>query len=147
MSLSEQWCLATGEDEGNALIYRIRLNAPTFAHKSDFHYLLLFLWAYDAPSCQGMPSNEDAERMTDLENLIQPAIEDAGQGFLAAIVTGNGIREWQWYVRQPDAILALVNKALGHLETYPIEISFQDDPDWSIYGQFLDFTGSVQGGL
>jgi uncharacterized protein DUF695 len=147
MSLSDQWSLATGEENGKILIYRIRLQAPSFASAATFPHLLVVFWAFESPNEEGLPAPEDLELMTKLENLLQMALEQARQAFLSVIVTGDGIREWQWYVCDPKSTMELVNNALGNLESFPIRIDFQEDPQWAVYGTFLDLTGSVEGGL
>jgi hypothetical protein len=98
-------------------------------------------WQYEPPNAQGMPSQEVVERMAQLEDLLMPAFEGAREAFLTVIVTGNGVREWQWYARNPDKAMQLVNETLGDLEPFPVQFSFQDDPEWQGYSQFLEITG------
>ncbi len=147
MSLSEQWTLATGEEDGKKLIYRIRLAAPTFATKSSLPQLLVALWDFESVNEEQLPAPKEMERMTRLEDLLRAAIEEACQGFLAVIVTGKGLREWQWYVRDAKKTMEVLNKTLGSLEPFPVEFRFQEDPEWAIYGQFLDITSSDQGSV
>jgi hypothetical protein len=85
-----------------------------------------------------MPSEEVVARMSQLEDLLEEAFEGSEQAFLTVIVTGNGVREWQWYARNPDDVMKLVNETLGELEPFPVEFSFQDDPEWVGYSRFLD---------
>jgi hypothetical protein len=59
------------------------------------------------------------------------------QAFLTVVVTGNGVREWQWYARNADQVMELVNETLGGSEPFPVEFSFQDDPQWEGYSRFL----------
>jgi hypothetical protein len=142
MKTDSRWTLATGEDGGKPLIFRIRIQAPLFASKSSFPHLLAVCWNYESPNEQGMPDPADAQRMSELEDLLEEGLEGVCQAFLTVIVTGNGVREWQWYARDTDVIIDLVNKTLGHLEPFPIELSFQDDPEWEGYSQFLAIIGS-----
>jgi hypothetical protein len=147
MSISDRWSVAVGEVDRKRMLYRVRLEAPGFASAANFPHLLLVSWIFASPNEEGLPAPKDLERMTELENLLQAAFETAGQGFLSAIVTGDELREWQWYVNDQKMTMELVNKTLGELEPFPVQFSFQDDPEWAIYGRFLDLTGSVEGGL
>lgn len=140
MSSDDQWSVATGEDNGKPLIIRIRNQPPAFATKSAFPHLLAVSWQFESPNDQGMPSPEDAQRMTELEEWLEAGLEGVRQAFLTVIVTGNGVREWQWYARDPETIMELVNETLGHLEPFPVEFSFQDDPEWEGYSRFLEIT-------
>jgi hypothetical protein len=132
------WSVATGEDNGKPLIFRIRNQPPTFVIPSEFPHLLAISWSFDAGENNGMPSPQDVGRMAELEDLLEEGLELPGEAFLTVAVTGNGVREWQWYARNPSAIMELINKRIGHLDPFPIQISFQDDPAWQGYNGFLE---------
>ena len=141
MASDDTWSMATGEDNGKPLIFRIRSKAPSFARKESFPHLLAVCWQYESPNEQGMPSQDVVERMSELEDLLTPAFEGAKQAFLTVIVTGNGVREWQWYARSPEKTMEWVNQTLGEHEPFPVQFSFQDDPEWQGYSRFLEITG------
>ncbi len=136
MNSGDMWFVATGEDEGKPLIFRVRKNPPEFAQESAFPHLLAVSWKYKSPNEQGMPSEGDTDRMAEFEELLTPAFEDAQRAFLTVVVTGNGVREWQWYASDVHEAMQLVNKALGQHAPFPVEFSFQDDPEWQGYSRF-----------
>jgi hypothetical protein len=80
--------------------------------------------------------------MAQLEDLLEEGLESVRQAFLTVVVTGNGVREWQWYARDAKKTMELVNETLGHLEPFPVRFSFQDDPDWTGYRSFLQIPTS-----
>jgi hypothetical protein len=141
MATDEGWSVATGEDDGKPLIFRIRNTPPSFARKEGFPHLLAVCWQYESPNDQGMPSQETVEQMGQLEDLLEPATESARQAFLTVIVTGNGVREWQWYARSEEEVMKLVNETLGEYEPFPVQFNFQDDPEWDGYTRFLEIVG------
>ncbi len=138
MAPDDTWTMATAEDNGKPLLFRIRNSPPAFARKQTFPHLLAVCWEYEPSNDQGMPDQDVFERMGQLEDLLMPAFEDAEQAFLSVIATGNGVREWQWYARDPDAVMQLVNETLGEHEPFPVQFCFQDDPDWEGYSRFLE---------
>ena len=75
--------------------------------------------------------------MVELEDLLEEGLESVTEAFLSVIVTGNGVREWQWYARDPKSVMELVNKTLGELDPFPVQFRFQDDPEWVGYTRFL----------
>ncbi len=79
--------------------------------------------------------------MAELEDLLESGLESVRQAFLTVIVTGNGVREWQWYARDPEKTMEIVNETLGHLEPFPVQFAFQADPDWEGYQRFLEISG------
>jgi hypothetical protein len=141
MKSDDRWSVATGEDNGKPLIFRIRNKAPSFARKKTFPHLLAVCWQYESPNDQGMPPHDVLERMKQLEGLLEPAFESAHQAFLTVVVTGNGVREWQWYARDAEDVMKLVNDTLGEYEPFPVQFSFQDDPEWEGYSRFLGING------
>ena len=80
--------------------------------------------------------------MTEFEELLEVGLENIRQAFLTIIVTGNGVRQWQWYARDPEETMELVNKTLGQLEPFPVQFSFQNDPEWEGYNEFFEIIGS-----
>lgn len=142
MTTDDSWSVATGEHNGIRVTFRIRNQPPAFARKESFPHLLTVGWEYESPDDQGMPSPTDAERMGHLEDLLAPAFEGACHAFLTVVATGNGVREWQWYARDPDAVMKLVNQTLREHERFPVQFSFQNDPAWEAYSRFLDIPAS-----
>ena len=141
MSTDSTWFMATGDDEGMPLIYRVRESAPPYSTKAAFTKLLAVTWEFDPSTNNGLPLPDAHERMQQLEDLLEPIFSDARQAFLTVVVTGNGVREWQWYTRDSEAAMKLVNEALGELDPFPVQFSFQDDPAWLGYTRFLEIRG------
>jgi Family of unknown function (DUF695) len=137
MASDDCWSIATGEDGDKPLIFRIRNQAPSFAHRRAFPHLLAVCWEYEAANDMGMPASDVTEGMGQFEDLVLPALENANQAFLSVVVTGNGVREWQWYSRDPNETMELVNEALAACDPFPIQISVQEDPDWETYARFV----------
>jgi len=129
--------MAKGEDEGKPLLFRIRAAAPHYATKKGYPKLLAITWRFDPNANNGMPLPDVVERMQQLEDLLDPAFADARQAFLTVVATGNGVREWQWYAKDANAVMGLVNQTLGELDPFPVQFSFQDDPGWLGYARFL----------
>jgi hypothetical protein len=87
-------------------------------------------WKYQPQNEKGMPSDSDWERMVSLENLLE-SLETKRAAFMMISVTCNGTKEWQWYSRDSEEYLKYINSALSGQEPFPIEISQEEDPEWS----------------
>jgi len=127
--------MAMGQDGDKPLIFRIRSPKPAVATKT-YRHLVAVSWPYEPMSESGMPAQDQVAQMGEFEDLLQPALEGPGQAYLTVVVTGNGVREWQWYSRSAEETMALVNKALSNHERFPVEFSIQDDPLWEAYSRF-----------
>jgi len=75
--------------------------------------------------------------MDELEDALEPRIEDGGFATLAMVSTGEGIREWAYYAQSGDAFVKRLNAALGQLRRFPIEIHVARDAEWSYYTNFV----------
>jgi len=71
-----------------------------------------------------------------LEDLLDANLEEHRQAFLTVVVTGNGVREWQWYARDDNETLRQLNEALAGHDKFPIDVFMDDDPEWSAYARF-----------
>jgi hypothetical protein len=120
---------------GQPLIFRIRSQKPAVASKT-YRHLIAVSWPYEPMNESGMPAQDEAAQMGEFEDLLQTALEGPGQAYLTVVVTGNGVREWQWYSRSGEETMALVNEALSNYEPFPVEFSIQDDPRWEGYARF-----------
>ena len=83
-----------------------------------------------------MPSVEERKRMDAMEDALEPVLEKDNFATLALVSTGEGLREWIYYVKSEDGFMERLNHALtGHSE-FPIEVSSAPDPKWSTYETF-----------
>lgn len=116
--------------------------ASELADKDCFPHLIGIMWRYKSPNASGMPSNEVDEWMNRFEDVLEVALETAGQAILTSILTGRGVREWQWYSRDTEETMALVNAALRGYQPFPVEFSAEVDPQWNAYEQFQEIANA-----
>ncbi|HMP01632.1 MAG TPA: DUF695 domain-containing protein [Gemmatales bacterium] len=138
----DSWAAGTGEVDGKLLIFRFRVQPPADADQATFPHLMAVSWEYESPNDSGMPAEEVAERMVELEELLVEALENSWAAFLFVVTTCDGVRDWQWYAKDPDEVMRLVNVALGELEPFPIDFGFMDDPEWAEYARFQALEGA-----
>lgn len=131
---------AQGSEEGKPIIYRSMHSVPTGEKESNFPNLINIYWRFDK-SNNGMPDSQSNEKQIEFENTIA-ALDTNGVSHLMLVVTGNGRKEWIWYVKNTESWMEKFNELLSSQEMYPIEIEFQKDPEWSTYHNFLS---SVKG--
>lgn len=133
----DHWTIATADDGGNRLFFRIRAVPPAEADRARFPRQLAVTWEYDDAGNNGLPASEVLERMSLFEDRLTVALEDAGAAFATVVVTGNGAREWHWYIADTEQVMGLVNQALSDLEPFPVIFSIHEDPEWEGYFSFL----------
>lgn len=136
--VDDPWSVATGEDEGRPLIFRLRTKPPAWHDRDDYPHLVAISWNFAdddeaSDAVDGLPDAETVERMEVLEDRLVEFLEESQAACLTAVVTGNGVREWQWYARSPHGMMQILNEALCGLPQFPIEISAEEDPEWDGY--------------
>ncbi|MEA2164612.1 MAG: hypothetical protein QOK37_2739 [Thermoanaerobaculia bacterium] len=123
------WVLTTSKDK--RLLVKVRNQVPVAVSPASYAHAIEMHWKY-APDSLGMPAEKVVGQIAKFEAAIDP-IQGDRIGYLMMIVTGNGERTWLWYVADPKAFAAALNRLIpGH--PYPIAINIaQKEPDWKTY--------------
>ena len=83
-----------------------------------------------------MPNWDDHQQMNLLEDTLEPVLGEDRFATLALVSTGEDLREWTFYVKSEDEFFTRLNRALGGMPRFPIEIHTASDPTWDMYEQF-----------
>lgn len=138
------WATASGQQDGLPVIYRYRQNRPNAADYRDYPHALRVRWSYDRQRRSGLPPADVNDAQRDFEAAIEP-LGDCAAGYLMLVLTGNGRKEWIYYIRDLDAWLDQFNACLEDHEPYPIVLDDWPDPDWSTWQRFTDSVLASQG--
>lgn len=132
------WAIAVAKHQAldRSVVYRyVQKFEPGF-DKRAFPTRIDILWDYD--SSFGMPSDGERDRMDVAENTFVPGVERDGSAALVYVETGEGHRQWSFYVRSEDEFMRRFNDALSSSEALPIQVESMSDPDWALHAEFLD---------
>jgi hypothetical protein len=127
---------ATGEENGKPLIFRSIKSVPEGSKESDYPYLINVYWPYKAENEGGMPNADSNDAQIEFEDALE-RLDIAGISHLMLVVTGNGRKEWFWYVKDIDDWMNQFNASLAGKPVYPIQIENRHQPDWSQYHKFI----------
>jgi hypothetical protein len=139
--LEDVWFSAEGEEDGRPLIFRGRQYIPSGAVEPEFPTRVSIYWPYEPENDSGMPDEET----TDAQYVMEDALESLDSGdysYLMLVVTGNGRKEWHWYVADVAAWGERLNELLAEHPVFPISIEKTHEPDWAL---FRDFISGVDG--
>ena len=130
------WTILEYEEDSQPVMIRLRGEIPPGVNTDHYPTLVNIYWAYES-SPSGMPGEEEMARMHELDDLLNE--NDGAQiGFMMFSVTGNGRKEWIWYIRNADQFIAAVNESLQDLPLFPIEIEATDAADWTAYWDLIN---------
>jgi hypothetical protein len=121
-------------EDGKPVVLRISRGALTDANRAKFPWLVIVGWKYEGGA---MPAKETNGRMIQLEDALEDQIVARGQSVHAVSRTGNGLKEWEYYITDRDDFIERLNQALTGHERYPIEITFYSDPEWKELKRFI----------
>ncbi|ALN18602.1 Family of uncharacterised function (DUF695) [Ectopseudomonas mendocina] len=125
------WSVAKATVEGKPIIYKFIADAPPLNIQQKMPWLTVISWKYEASGNNGLPPAQINKEMIRLEDGLETI---GGNGTLyldAYTATGNGLKEFVYYIADREAFMANVNEALSDHPVYPIEINFYEDRDWS----------------
>jgi hypothetical protein len=125
------WVVTILKQEGKLLSVKVRTDIPSGAQPATYPNAIEMHWKYP-PDAKGLPSEKTLTQIAKLEAAIDP-IQGDRAGYLMMIVTGNGERTWLWYVADPKAFGAALNRLIpGH--PFPITLNAAGkEPDWVTY--------------
>jgi hypothetical protein len=135
---NDTWTSAEGENDGTPFLLRFRPHLQDFIATNKYNKRLTILWNYNSEDSSLMPSNDEMDSMKDVEDILVDNLENDIQSVLAFVYTGQNQREWHWYSSDINVTGKRLNKALSGFDKLPIEISSEDDPDWSEYNAVLE---------
>ena len=125
------WLVSTTKAKDNLLLLKVRNEIPPDVQTAKYSHAIEMHWKY-APDAKGMPAEKVVTQIAKLEAALDP-IQGDHIGYLMMIVTGTGERTWLWYVADPKAFSAALNRLIpGH--PFPITLNAASvEPDWKTY--------------
>ncbi|MEG1574074.1 MAG: DUF695 domain-containing protein [Bacteroidales bacterium] len=143
MKLTDEWFTAMAEDDNSATIIICgRDDIDAFRTSGKFKERLEVSWQY---AVSGMPTEEVAKQMEEMEELLRKGAEKDKLAILTGIYTGGGKRVWVFYSRHTGAFGEMLNTALSGFELLPITIYSEKDPDWDDYAEISSLRISGEG--
>lgn len=134
----EPWAIGERYEGDKPVLYRVRQAVPDGIFIKDYPYLLSILWEYEIDSNRsGMPSDEQNNQHVAFDDALDQ-IDNKGTGTLMVAVTGNGRKEWIWYVNDPDVWLSGLQECLQGHPVYPLDIQKSDAAGWETWKAIRD---------
>lgn len=133
------WSAPLTGDGGHTVIVTGRDNMEKKMQSGKYPYVVRVSWKYNSLP-DGMPDDIDAEIMGRVTDAIEETFHKDKAAFLVAIFTGDGRRDWLFYTGNLAIFGKVFNRALEDIETIPLEIDAQSDPDWEEYREMRDLS-------
>ncbi|MFN6104527.1 MAG: DUF695 domain-containing protein [Planctomycetaceae bacterium] len=95
---------------------------------------LLWVWVdFNQPREDGLPSSQEADLLSQIEDSLMDAVGRAVHGFLAGRITTNGRREFYFYAPEFAGFSDAVARGMEHFAEYKWDADSKHDPEWTHY--------------
>ena len=129
------YIIGTIEEQGYPVIYKLIPYHPEPETITKYPWLTVVSWEYSKTVRNGMPPEKINQDMIALEDAFTEEFEDRAGAKWVYNRTGNGRKEFVYYIQNRTTFTAALNWALATHKRYPIEITFYDDTTWQ---DFID---------
>lgn len=137
MKLTDNWFTSLSEnDKGQLIFITGRLNLDEFKNSRKLKVCVEIKWPFDH-DLEGMPTEEDAKLIAEIEPLLRKAMEKDKLAILTGNYTGGGEKYWVWYTRHLPTFGERLNQVLAPYKLLPLEIKCTEDEDWEEYSDML----------
>lgn len=126
-------------EHGKTVIVTGRDYMDSIIEKGKNPNLVKVSWKYNALP-DGFPDEIDAEVMGRVDDALKAEFKKDKCAYLVGIYTGEGRRDWIFYTGNLNIFGKVFNRALEDIETIPIEIEAQSDPDWEEYKEMRELS-------
>ena len=133
------------EENGFPVIYALVPELPPQSRRRELPHLAVVSWKYDGSQRNGMPNLDTNERMLQLEAILSGAFEEKPGSAHAYHRTGNGLKEFAYYISDPGAFMTEINMSLKALPRFPIDIKFYHDEEWSDFQELVAMFSNREG--
>jgi uncharacterized protein (TIGR01619 family) len=89
------------------------------------------------PRDDGLPDNEEFDRLVAIEDALEKAVKDLPGVTYAGRNTSGGCRDFFFYAGAAVPLELAIAQSMSAFPDYEFEIGGRDDPEWSVYCEFL----------
>ena len=138
--MKERWWTAPTESESGATVLVTgRDYMDEIMAKGKFPYRVTVSWDYNRRP-DGMPEDADAVMMEKATDAMQEEFRKDKVAYMTGIYTGDGRRDWVFYTGNLNIFGKVFNRALADLDTMPLLIEAESDPEWNEYREMRDIS-------
>lgn len=133
-----EWVLASWERAGFPV--SIRMATAFWEHGSVpgyDHRVTVGIELRD-PNASGQPGPEEWDDLEAAELDVCKSLEAGNESLCVLVITGNGLRDIMFYVRDPEEAKVRVNRLVDVVNTHKLQVAIEPESNWRIYRFFSD---------
>lgn len=134
--IPDSWSIGMSERDGKPAIVRYNSGLAPAARHAAFRKRISITVPFTNPTGQGLPSPEEDQQLSSLEEELVRKMTDANESLFACVITGGGEREFVFYTSNEEAAAGKARRIAEGAERHRVRVAVQEDPDWTVYRDF-----------
>ena len=131
-----KWSVHQGEQDGKPLFIRRNDSAKQLSAHPEYAYRVGIAIPLLDPNLEGLPTSEEMGSLNTIEDQLAGSLEANQDSIQVLSITTNGMREFVFYTRSPDAAQAAISNAGSEFPQYAFQYYIHEDKKWELYQQF-----------
>lgn len=132
-----RWLEVTRVVNESPVLYRYRTAMNPKINGSDYPTLVAIAWDFEDYDGPFKFEGSFQEHHNDFEESLN-GLDGEENGFLILVMTGTGIKEWLWYVKDFENWMAKINQSFSGKSVFPIKITSYEEPEWGTYQKLIE---------
>ncbi len=141
---SEWWTSPTNSDNGKLVIVTGRADMTNVIDTHRYNDRVEITWKY-TPEASGMPDLPTSKLMEQVTDAFNDMFDPDPIAVMTGIYTGDGERNWVFYVSSMRIFERKLNEALAPFELLPITLYAEVDPEWDEYKEMKEQSEILEG--
>ncbi len=129
----DSWSISNAQRAGRPLLIRRNDGLAAMANRAPYATRLTVSVTFHHPDDQGMPSGEESFALGSLEDSLTNQLTARAGSVFAAVVTGEGRRDYVFYTKAPAEADSLAKQIVQGQPGIAASVRSESDPSWSGY--------------
>lgn len=139
MAFSNRWITADGTFQNDPITIRYRDGIEDERVSGTYPHCIQIVWeAADVDVDTGYPSQNELIKIDAFNQKLMQAVEAKPSGLLVMVLTSQGVNQWILYAKSNEQVTAALDTIPTDTGLYPIEVTSEEDEDWTIFMQLRD---------
>lgn len=125
--------------DGLPSIMIVNKSLKGYPNREEFPYHVWVSVGYrSSDELQGLPTEKEARALDSIEDALLAAVRKSAGGHYIGQTTGNGVREFNFYVDDPEPV-DIKLESIGEQQKRPIQYEICEDDAWNRVEYFFDY--------
>jgi hypothetical protein len=131
--IQESWSVNRLNEDNHEFVLRFNSWLWNIADDNPYIFQVGIATPFNKKTANGYPTNGETQILNNIEDALYDEFHEKHGTIFAGLITGNNMREFVLYTKDPEIIKPFLEKVLNTFADYQFQINFQKDKKWEIY--------------